>query len=246
TASPNTAKESQMPSPIHMAARNGNTSRKPLEMTRATSAATEGPGEPAATKSAAAKIRSEVNVMTTVFLYGGRYVSYRGDLDGLGKPGSCAGREQAAADNKGCTRQCRPADLFLEEHQSQDHRPDESRILGRDEVLGFGAGVGPAHQEVPAQCQSRYSGHGQPLILRQRDAQPWGSKAQRDADDEILEEHDFERFGHQRLPPRQDEIVGVENRRGDDGRHSYAGVGAVVGTAELAKHDDDHPDQAGK
>ena len=52
--------ESQIASPIHIAARNGNTSRKPLEMTRATSAAIDGPGEPAATSSAPAKMRSEV------------------------------------------------------------------------------------------------------------------------------------------------------------------------------------------
>ncbi|KGC51483.1 hypothetical protein DO66_6109 [Burkholderia pseudomallei] len=53
--SPATAQVSQITSPSHIAARNGNTSRTPLVSTRATSAATLGPGEPAATSRAAAK-----------------------------------------------------------------------------------------------------------------------------------------------------------------------------------------------
>ncbi len=49
TASPATAHPSQSASPIHIAARNGRTSRKPFVSTRATSAAMLGPGDPAAT-----------------------------------------------------------------------------------------------------------------------------------------------------------------------------------------------------
>src|ERR1051326_8251929 len=55
TARPATATASQIASPIHIAARNGSTSRNPLVSTRATSAAILGPGEPAATISASAK-----------------------------------------------------------------------------------------------------------------------------------------------------------------------------------------------
>src|SRR5690606_10828439 len=62
-ARPNTAMNSQIASPIHMAARKGRTSRKPREMTRATSAAMLGPGDPAATSSAPAKISSDVKSM---------------------------------------------------------------------------------------------------------------------------------------------------------------------------------------
>src|SRR5512138_24345 len=59
-ARPQTASVSQIASPIHMAARKGSTPRQPAVITRATSAAMLGPGEPAATRSAPAKMSSEV------------------------------------------------------------------------------------------------------------------------------------------------------------------------------------------
>src|SRR5699024_908884 len=60
---PPTAKASQIASPIHMAATNGSTLRKPLVRTRATRAATLGPGEPAAMTSAPAKTSSDETSM---------------------------------------------------------------------------------------------------------------------------------------------------------------------------------------
>ena len=59
TARPKTAQVSQIASPIHIATRNGSTAPGPRESTRATSAAIDGPGEPAATVSAAAKASRE-------------------------------------------------------------------------------------------------------------------------------------------------------------------------------------------
>src|SRR5690606_28996007 len=67
-ARPNTAIESQIASPTHIAARNGNTSRQPVEMTRATSAATDGPGEPAATNRAPAKMARDVRAMSALLI----------------------------------------------------------------------------------------------------------------------------------------------------------------------------------
>src|SRR5579864_3440500 len=63
TASPATAQVSQSASPSHIAAKNGSTSRNPRVRTRATSAATLGPGEPAATTSARANTSRFVTVM---------------------------------------------------------------------------------------------------------------------------------------------------------------------------------------
>src|SRR5262245_56360005 len=62
-ARPKTASDSQIASPTHIAARKGSTSRQPLAMTRATSAAIDGPGEPAATISAPAKMSREESDM---------------------------------------------------------------------------------------------------------------------------------------------------------------------------------------
>jgi len=59
---PQTASDSQIASPTHIAARKGSTSRWPRATTRDTRAAMLGPGEPAATNSAVAKRRSEAIV----------------------------------------------------------------------------------------------------------------------------------------------------------------------------------------
>jgi len=56
---PQTAIDSQIASPIHIATRNGKTSRWPLARTRATKVAMLGPGEPAAIVSAPAKMNNE-------------------------------------------------------------------------------------------------------------------------------------------------------------------------------------------
>ena len=63
TASPATVTVSQIASPIHIAARNGSTSRTPPVSTRATSAAMLGPGEPAATIKASANPINAATVM---------------------------------------------------------------------------------------------------------------------------------------------------------------------------------------
>src|SRR3546814_19219853 len=58
-ARPQTANDSQIASPIHMAAMKGSTPRQPAVTTRATRAAMLGPGEPAALSRAPAKRRSD-------------------------------------------------------------------------------------------------------------------------------------------------------------------------------------------
>ncbi|KWK55706.1 hypothetical protein WT81_21610 [Burkholderia stagnalis] len=72
TASPATAQPSHIASPIHIASRNGSTSRTPLVSTRATSAATLGPGVPAETSRARANTASADSVM--VASYAGRSI----------------------------------------------------------------------------------------------------------------------------------------------------------------------------
>src|SRR3984885_7291300 len=66
TANPATAQPSHSASPSHIAARKGSTSRMPFVRTRATSAATLGPGEPAATTSAKANTKRFESVTASV------------------------------------------------------------------------------------------------------------------------------------------------------------------------------------
>src|SRR5207248_6671451 len=67
-ARPKIAAASHSASPIHIAEMNGTTPRVPREMTRATSAAMLGPGDPALTISAPAKMRSAESVMLSPIL----------------------------------------------------------------------------------------------------------------------------------------------------------------------------------
>ncbi|CAM2174439.1 hypothetical protein BLAT2472_30045 [Burkholderia latens] len=64
--SPATASVSHSASPSHIAARNGSTSRTPFVSTRATSAATLGPGVPAVTSRAMANTASADGVMANL------------------------------------------------------------------------------------------------------------------------------------------------------------------------------------
>src|SRR3546814_3397667 len=80
-------------------------------------------------------------------------------------------------------------------------------------------------------CSSDLIGHGE---------EPGSAQGEDRGDEEILEKGDLHRLGHFRLPPREDEVVGVEDR-GEEHRADRPQRLVAIIAAELARDDDDHP-----